>query len=85
MRGAVVPGQRAPQQPLGHQTCKIVQIFNNISNKIIQYYIYLLRYLNNSFKVSSDISLPQVIVSKGEGGVHTWSCTPSVLSRIVEL
>ena len=24
----------------------VVKIFNNISNKIIQYYIYLLRYLN---------------------------------------
>ena len=68
----------------------IVKIFNNISNKInsVSYlfaWIYVSTY---SFKVSSDIihlSLPQVKVSKGEGGVHTWSCTPSVLSRIVEL
>ena len=67
----------------------IVKIFNNISNKInsVSYlfaWIYVSTY---SFKVSSDIihlSLPQVKVSKGEGGVHTWSCTPSVLSRIVE-
>ena len=68
----------------------IVKVFNNISNKInsVSYlfaWIYVSTY---SFKVSSDIihlSLPQVKVSKGEGGVHTWSCTPSVLSRIVEL
>ena len=68
----------------------IVKVFNNISNKInsVSYlfaWIYVSTY---PFKVSSDIihlSLPQVKVSKGEGGVHTWSCTPSVLSRIVEL